>query len=119
MAAAFSIICNFTLHYHTAIFFNINFPPSNRISNRKSCFFKFSRICVVSSHTNPKILKPNRRSRYGQPLSTYDSGSDDDDDDSFEDEDDISTSDVSFKLPRNLFNTLSRFLAWGSSIYGY
>lgn len=93
MAAAFSIICNFTLHYHTAIFFNINFPPSNRISNRKSCFFKFSRICVVSSHTNPKILKPNRRSRYGQPLSTYDSGSDDDDDDSFEDEDDISTSD--------------------------
>lgn len=91
MAAALSIICNFTLHYHTSIFFNINFPPSNRISNRKSCFFKFSRICVVSSHTNPKILKPNRRSRFGQPLSTYDSDSDDDD--CFEDEDDISTSD--------------------------
>ncbi|KAH0709724.1 hypothetical protein KY290_011127 [Solanum tuberosum] len=93
-AAAISIICNFPLHSHTSIFFNISFPPSVR--SRKSCFFRFSRICVVSSHTNPKILKPKRRSRYGQPLSPYDSDSDeDDDDDSFEDEedDDISTSD--------------------------
>ncbi|XP_049399087.1 transcription termination factor MTERF9, chloroplastic [Solanum stenotomum] len=93
-AAAISIICNFPLHSHTSILLNISFPPSVR--SRKSCFFRFSRICVVSSHTNPKILKPKQRSRYGQPLSPYDSDSDeDDDDDSFEDEedDDISTSD--------------------------
>jgi len=97
-ATAISIICNFPLHSHTSILLNISFPPSVR--SRKSCFFRFSRICVVSSHTNPKILKPKRRSRYGQPLSPYDSDSDEDDDDSFEDEedDDISTSDVSFNF---------------------
>ncbi|XP_055801938.1 transcription termination factor MTERF9, chloroplastic [Solanum dulcamara] len=83
--AAISIISNFPLPSHTSIFLNISFPPSDPIR----CFFRFSRICVVSSHTNPKILKPNRRSRYGQPISPYHS------DDSFEDEedDDVSTSD--------------------------
>ncbi|MCE3215756.1 Transcription termination factor mterf9, chloroplastic [Datura stramonium] len=84
--AAISIICN------TSIFLNISSPgshPIRRIGNGKSCcFFRFSRISVVSSHTNPKILKPNRRSRYGQPISPYDSDSDADDADSFEDEDD-------------------------------
>lgn len=33
---------------------------------------KFQKVRVVSSHSNPKILKSKRRSRYGQLLSTYD-----------------------------------------------
>ncbi|KAL2508800.1 transcription termination factor MTERF9 [Forsythia ovata] len=46
---------------------------------------RINRICcrkirVVSSHSNPKILKQNRKSRYGQPVSPYDSEEDDDDD---------------------------------------
>lgn len=32
---------------------------------------------VLSTHSNPKILKSNRRSRYGQPLSPYDDQVDD------------------------------------------
>lgn len=96
--AAISIICSFPL---PDVFLNISFPPSDPIRYRKSCFFRFSRICVVSSHTNPKILKPNRRSRYGHTISPYDSESDTDDVDSFQeeeedDDDDISTSDVSY-----------------------
>ncbi|CAA2995713.1 transcription termination factor MTERF9, chloroplastic [Olea europaea subsp. europaea] len=44
---------------------------------------RFSRInCrnirVLSSHSNPKIVKRNRKSRYGQPVSPYDSEDDDD-----------------------------------------
>lgn len=93
--AAISIICSFPL---PDVFLNISFPPSDPIRYGKSCFFRFSRICVVSSHTNPKILKPNRRSRYGHTISPYDSESDTDDVDSFQeeeedDDDDISTSD--------------------------
>lgn len=82
---------------HTSIFLKISFPgsdPIRRIRNGKSCFLRFSRICVFSSHTNQKILKPNRRSRYGQTISPYDSESDADDADSFEHEDDdVLTSD--------------------------
>ncbi|KAL6999157.1 Transcription termination factor mterf9, chloroplastic [Sarracenia purpurea var. burkii] len=47
-----------------------------------------NRLFVLSSHSNPKILKSNRRSRYGQALSPYDSddgGDHDGDDDSDED----------------------------------
>ncbi|TQD91121.1 hypothetical protein C1H46_023296 [Malus baccata] len=35
------------------------------------------RFVVLSTHSNPKILKSNRRSRYGQPLSPYDQDDDD------------------------------------------
>ncbi|XP_021815829.1 transcription termination factor MTERF9, chloroplastic isoform X1 [Prunus avium] len=34
------------------------------------------RLVVLSTHSNPKILKSNRRSRYGQPLSPYDQDDD-------------------------------------------
>ncbi|KAL7130840.1 hypothetical protein ABFS83_13G159500 [Erythranthe nasuta] len=49
-------------------------PPSipRRRINGRSC-----RTRVASSHSNPKILKSNRRSRYGQPLSPYDSDDED------------------------------------------
>ncbi|CAL5402684.1 unnamed protein product [Camellia sinensis] len=35
-----------------------------------------TRLFVLSSHSNPKILKSNRRSRYGKTLSPYDSDDD-------------------------------------------
>lgn len=49
----------------------------------------------MSSHSNPKIVKRNRKSRYGQPVSPYDS---EDDDDGGGDVDDDWISDVSFYL---------------------
>lgn len=42
------------------------------------------RFVVLSTHSNPRILKVNRKSRYGRPLSPFDS---DDDDESIVDED--------------------------------
>ncbi|KAG8386041.1 hypothetical protein BUALT_Bualt03G0107800 [Buddleja alternifolia] len=45
-----------------------------RRDNRNRC----CKTRVTSSHSNPKILKSNRRSRYGQPLSPYDSDDEDD-----------------------------------------
>lgn len=54
-----------------------------------------SRFVVRSTHSNPKILKSNRRSRYGQTLSPYDSdeetdgvGEDDDEDEDWFSDDD-------------------------------
>lgn len=38
-------------------------------------------VVLFSTHSNPKILKSNRRSRYGQALSPYDSDEDEEDDD--------------------------------------
>ncbi|KAL0353530.1 UNVERIFIED_CONTAM: Transcription termination factor MT, chloroplastic [Sesamum angustifolium] len=64
--------------------------------NRRNCY---SRTRVASSHSNPKILKSNRRSRYGQSLSAYDTDEDDDDgdgggsDEVDDDEDDWSSED--------------------------
>ncbi|PON43286.1 Mitochodrial transcription termination factor [Parasponia andersonii] len=53
-------------------------------------------LVLFSTHSNPKILKSNRRSRYGQALSPYDSEEDDEgDEDGFGDvsEDDWLTDD--------------------------
>lgn len=59
---------------------------------------------VSSTHSNPKILKVNRKSRFGQSLSPYD-GSDgefDDDDEDEEEEDEaddwLDDDEVSFFL---------------------
>ena len=43
-------------------------------------------MVLLSTHSNPKILKSNRRSRYGQALSTYDSEEDEEEDDDFEED---------------------------------
>ncbi|KAJ8568420.1 hypothetical protein K7X08_027953 [Anisodus acutangulus] len=80
---AISIICKFPLPSHTcSIFLKISFPGGSDfnapIRRNNKCLFRFSRICVVSSHTNQKILKPNRKSRFGHPISPYDSDEDDD-----------------------------------------
>ncbi|KAF3453346.1 hypothetical protein FNV43_RR03786 [Rhamnella rubrinervis] len=56
-------------------------PPSNPIGGAKVCLKPRTSTCrfvVLSTHSNPKILKSNRRSRYGQPLSPYDNDEDED-----------------------------------------
>lgn len=60
-------------------------------------------MVLFSTHSNPKILKSNRRSRYGQALSPYDSEEDEeeyDDEDGFVDvsEDDCLTDVSLFEL---------------------
>lgn len=47
-----------------------------RRRRRRSKSKATTRLFVLSSHSNPKILKSNRRSRYGQTLSPYDSDDD-------------------------------------------
>ncbi|KAK6149385.1 hypothetical protein DH2020_016910 [Rehmannia glutinosa] len=72
-------------HSHTSSLLNFAALPhsagdplsNTRKTNRRNCF---SKTRVTSSHSNPKILKSNRRSRYGQPLSPYDSDDEDDGD---------------------------------------
>ncbi|KAL0443300.1 UNVERIFIED_CONTAM: Transcription termination factor MT, chloroplastic [Sesamum latifolium] len=80
------------LHSHSHASYLLNFAaslPSHaaagsvyvstfRRFNRRNCY---SRTRVASSHSNPKILKSNRRSRYGQSLSAYDTDEDEDDGD--------------------------------------
>ncbi|XP_030546251.1 transcription termination factor MTERF9, chloroplastic isoform X2 [Rhodamnia argentea] len=55
------------------------------------------RFVVLSTHSNPRILKVNRKSRHGRPLSPFDSDDDDEsvefDEDEDEDEDDWSDED--------------------------
>ncbi|XP_059666519.1 transcription termination factor MTERF9, chloroplastic isoform X2 [Cornus florida] len=46
-----------------------------------------SRVFVLSSHSNPKTIKSNRRSRYGQTLSPYDSDDEEEDNDDDSDDD--------------------------------
>lgn len=70
-----------------------HFQGRRAAGERNSSFSRLNRIFVVSSHSNPKILKPNRKSRHGRALSPYDS----DDDGSFVDDDDEYGSDVSFR----------------------
>ncbi|KAJ7963683.1 Transcription termination factor [Quillaja saponaria] len=76
-------------HYPSS---SLSFFPSKtigRFGNRETGSWRF---VVQSTHSNPIILKPNRRSRYGQALSPYDSDEDGDemeeDDDDNEEEDD-------------------------------
>ncbi|XP_051125108.1 transcription termination factor MTERF9, chloroplastic [Andrographis paniculata] len=63
-AAHASSIFNFTAGFRSR---------SIRIDGRNYC----SKRRVTSSHSNPKILKSNRRSRHGKPLSPYDTEDED------------------------------------------
>ncbi|XP_075513858.1 transcription termination factor MTERF9, chloroplastic isoform X1 [Primulina tabacum] len=62
------------IHIFAASLLNSGADPlsnsrTNKRVNSKDCC---SKTRVASSHSNPKILKTSRRSRYGQPLSPYD-----------------------------------------------
>lgn len=58
--------------YHSQFTVTTLSTLSGRKRRTSSCGF-----VVLSTHSNPKILKSNRRSRYGQPLSPYDDQEDD------------------------------------------
>lgn len=51
-------------------------------------------VVVFASHSNPRILKSNRKTRYGDTLSPYDDAADEEIDED-EEEDDYLFSDVS------------------------
>ncbi|KAM3011437.1 hypothetical protein FF2_030143 [Malus domestica] len=83
----------------------------SNLSGRKRRSDSSCRFVVLSTHSNPKILKSNRRSRYGQPLTPYDQDDDDQvsrvtdvsDDDWLLNDDfaEISDFDVSRKRPKS------------------
>lgn len=65
--------------------------PETRRRGRKTRGF------VVSyAHSNPKIINPKKKSRYGQTLSPYDSDEDEELDDESDDDDDDWLLNVSF-----------------------
>ena len=89
--------------------FNILPFPSSSHASSASSFLKRRKFTVLSAHSNPKILKTNRKSPYGKFLSPYDSDEDDEEmdfeddedededvDDDFDDDDD--DDDVSFVI---------------------
>lgn len=59
-------------------FLNLSHVSSADGSRNNKRRLIFSRIAVVSSHSNPKILKSKHKSKYGQPISPYDTEEDDD-----------------------------------------
>ncbi|KAM7498969.1 hypothetical protein LguiA_023383 [Lonicera macranthoides] len=76
--------------------FNSIFPPhslhsscvdtlklhlTHQLSRRGRRINRSTRSFVISSHSSPKILKSNRRSRYGEILSPYNSDDEDEDED--------------------------------------
>ncbi|XP_019435666.1 PREDICTED: transcription termination factor MTERF9, chloroplastic [Lupinus angustifolius] len=59
------------------------YPLFNSERKRRESTHKNVVLVVAASHSNPRILKTNRKSKYGDFLSPYD-----DDDDDFDDDDD-------------------------------
>lgn len=65
--------------------------PATRRRSRKTRGF-----VVTYAHSNPKIINPKKKSRYGQTLSPYDSDEDEELDDESDEEDDDWLLNVSF-----------------------
>ncbi|KAG4961848.1 hypothetical protein AAZX31_14G015700 [Glycine max] len=72
---------------------------------------RLKNLVKLAAHSNPRILKSNRKSKYGEALSLYDSDEDDEelDDDDNEDDDDDWLSDEEFSEPANLDVNNKRF----------
>ena len=86
---------------------NLNSISAKIDKRRSSC--RTSGFTVLSTHSNPRILKSNRRSRYGQVLSPYDT------DDNAGDEDGDWFFDVSsmfFFSPSSSFGLFWGFCWW-------
>ncbi|KAG5053436.1 hypothetical protein JHK87_005634 [Glycine soja] len=67
-------------------------------------------LVKLAAHSNPRILKSNRKSKYGEALLFYDSDEEMDDDVSDDDDDDDWLSDEEFSEPANLdVNNNKRF----------
>ncbi|KAK7299960.1 hypothetical protein RJT34_10791 [Clitoria ternatea] len=76
---------------------------------------RFKSLVELAAHSNPRILKSNRRSRFGEALSLYDSDEDDEeleeqeDDDDDDDDDDDWLSDEEFAQPADFDVNNKRF----------
>ncbi|XP_072992960.1 transcription termination factor MTERF9, chloroplastic [Typha latifolia] len=81
------------LHSNSTRHFLFSPLPSSSTRNHSLCRSSFVRFAVFSSHSNQKLLKSNRRSRYGRRISPYDD--DDEDDDEEEEEEELSDDDLS------------------------
>lgn len=68
-------------------FWNLSFAFNNGVRFKKGKFLVF-----LSTHSNPKILKSNKKSRFGQRITPYDTDEeedeDEDEDEEFDDNDD-------------------------------
>ncbi|KAF9589121.1 hypothetical protein IFM89_019171 [Coptis chinensis] len=87
-----TFICLYSFQYPPL---NTNNPIANDdpalllLHGTRKCRRPCRSFVVLSTHSNSKLLKPNRKSRYGQPISPYDTDTEDDDD-FFSDVDDLS-----------------------------
>ncbi|XP_027331428.1 transcription termination factor MTERF9, chloroplastic [Abrus precatorius] len=71
---------------------------------------RWKNLVELAAHSNPKILKTNRRSRYGQAFSLYDSDEDDEEmDDDDDEDDDVCLSDDEFAEPADFDVNNKRF----------
>ena len=90
--AAFSL---HSLNHFSSILFspssssswNLSFALSNGGSFKGGKF-----VVLLSTHSNPKILKSNKKSRYGQRITPYDTD-DEEEEEEEEDEDDMAGDD--------------------------
>ncbi|KAK8261065.1 hypothetical protein V6Z12_D13G161700 [Gossypium hirsutum] len=66
-------------------FWNLSFSFKNEVRFKKGKFLVF-----LSTHSNPKILKSNKKSRFGQRITSYDTDEEqeEDEDEEFDDNDD-------------------------------
>ncbi|XVE50783.1 hypothetical protein DITRI_Ditri01bG0190600 [Diplodiscus trichospermus] len=68
---------------------NLSFALSNGGSFKRGKF-----VVLLSTHSNPKILKSNKKSRYGQRITPYDTDEEEEEDEEFgEDDDDMAGDD--------------------------
>lgn len=70
-------------------------PPATRRRARK--------LIVSNAHSNPKIINPKKKSRYGQTLSPYDTDEEEELDDDSDDDDDWLLNVSFFPLPSQSF----------------
>lgn len=74
-----------------------SFPDIDNVGSKiKARRRSTSRFVALSTHSNPRILKSNRKSRYGQALSPYDSEEDEHEGNEDDDSEEDWLSDVSF-----------------------
>lgn len=98
MAAIISLYpYNPLLYFSTTSSFRYQFWNLER--GKLGCV-RWKNLVKLAAHSNPRILKTNRKSRFGEALSLYDSDEDDeemddDDENDDDDEDDNWLSDVS------------------------
>lgn len=99
----------FSLYPYNPILYVPTATPSSHSHGSAYSFRRQSNFAVLSAHSNPKILKTNRKSVYGRVFSPYDTDEDeeemdDEDEEEDDDDDDDGFSDVSFAITLPIMN---------------